>query len=434
MENQKISPRFRLGARDTFRVLLPYVKRNFLTQVHGIWFIVTYLAVFQVLILRLPIMYAGMIAAGLLLVALGLMFFMEGLRLGLMPLGEVIGSVLPRKSRMPIILTFAFLLGVGATFAEPAIAVLKAAGSTVVPEEAPLLYSLLTEFSGQLVICVGIGVGFAVTLGVLRFFYGWPLKYLALPTVTVLLGLSVAFSQVPELADVLGLAWDCGAVTTGPVTVPLVLALGIGVCRVVSSGSGGGGHSGFGVVTLASLFPILAVLLLALSHYAGGDYYGGENYAGEAVEQSAGREDAEAVKARTRDHPPISPEEYAAYIKTRVLPKGYDVQFQGGEPELVDGDVVFTDPKVVIRKSARRGFEMTGDKSWDNSLSFASQSKQALLDALRAIIPLCLFLYVVLRLLLRQRLSRDSDVGVEKQAQWNDGAQRVQQRLLRLAR
>lgn len=57
-----------------------------------------------------------------------------------------------------------------------------------------------------------------------------------------------------------GLAWDCGAVTTGPVTVPLVLALGVGVCRIDSGGSSEG--AGFGVVTLASLFPILSVLLL----------------------------------------------------------------------------------------------------------------------------------------------------------------------------
>ena len=62
----------------------------------------------------------------------------------------------------------------------------------------------------------------------------------------------------PNLVHLTGLAWDCGAVTTGPVTVPLVLALGIGIARVASSGGGAAG--GFGVVTLASAFPILAAL------------------------------------------------------------------------------------------------------------------------------------------------------------------------------
>ncbi len=410
MADHKENPRFRLGMRDTLRILAPYVKRNFLNQIQGIWFIVAYLVVFQILVLRLPIVYAAMIAAGIFLVAVGLMAFMEGLRLGLMPLGEVIGSVLPQNSRMPVILGFAFLLGVGATFAEPAIAVLKAAGSGVPPDTAPLLYSLLNNFSGQLVASVGVGVGLAVTLGVLRFFYGWPLKYLAMPTVTLLLGISIAFSQVPVLSDVLGLAWDCGAVTTGPVTVPLVLALGIGVCRVVSSGSGGGGHSGFGVVTLASLFPVLAVLLLAFFHYTKADYYGAANYTGAEITPTL--EAAQAQTAPTRDHPPISPEEYRAYLNSRVLPAGYDLQFIGGDPHLVDGDVVMTAPQVVIRKEAKRHLDLVSDQAWDDTLAFGGQSRQAIFEAIRAIIPLCLFLYVVLRIVLRQRLSRDSDVGI----------------------
>ena len=61
---------------------------------------------------------------------------------------------------------------------------------------------------------------------------------------------------------ILGLAWDCGAVTTGPVTVPLVLSLGIGIAA--SAGKGDSSLSGFGVVTMASLFPIIAVLILAI--------------------------------------------------------------------------------------------------------------------------------------------------------------------------
>ncbi|MEM7083381.1 MAG: DUF1538 domain-containing protein [Pseudomonadota bacterium] len=409
MSDALSSPRFRLGVRDTLRILAPYVKRNFMDQIKGVWFIVAYLALFQILVLRLPIVYAGMIVVGIFLVVVGLMAFMEGLRLGLMPLGEIIGSILPQSSRMPIILGFAFLLGVGATFAEPAIAVLKAAGSGVSPDQAPLLYSLLNDFSGQLVGSVGVGVGLAVTLGVLRFFYGWPLKYLAMPTVAVLLCMSLGFSTVPELSDVLGLAWDCGAVTTGPVTVPLVLALGIGVCRVVSSGNGGGGHTGFGVVTLASLFPIVAVLMLALFHYSQKDYYGAPNYQGESVESVV--QDSTAQVGTLRDHPPITEQEFQAYLSSRQLPPAYEVKFQGGEAELVDGDVVLTEPRVVIQKKAARSFDAVGEQAWDSSLALGTQAKQATIDALRAIVPLCLFLYVVLRIVLKQNLGRDSDVG-----------------------
>lgn len=404
------NPRFKLGLRDTLGVLWPYVQRNFLDQVKGIWFIVAYLILFQLLVLELPLVYAGMIAAGLFIVALGLMFFMEGLRLGLMPLGEMIGSILPRKSAMPIILGFAFLLGVGATLAEPAIAVLKAAGRGVVPEEAPLLYSLLNDFSGQLVAAVGVGVGLAVLLGVLRFFFAWPLKWLAIPAVLLLLGISLFFSQNPVLADVLGLAWDCGAVTTGPVTVPLVLALGIGVCRVVSSGSGSGGHSGFGIVTLASLFPILAVELLAFTHYVRADYYGAENYAGASVAIEAKADEGLAAAPQAKDEDPVTAAEYETYLATGELPDGYQVEFRGGRAELVDGTIVLTQPDVIITK-LQQTREWISAQLWDAQTLLSPALKQAALDAVRAIVPLCLFLYFVLRLL-GQRLSGSDDVGI----------------------
>ena len=99
------NPRFKIGLRDTLRILAPYVKRNFMNQVSGIRFIVVYLILFQIFVLKLPIVFAGMIVVGIFIVATGLMFFMEGLRLGLMPLGEVIGSVLPRKSGICLLYT-----------------------------------------------------------------------------------------------------------------------------------------------------------------------------------------------------------------------------------------------------------------------------------------------------------------------------------------
>ena len=411
MQNSNPSQRDRLdlSLRDITKIIWPYVKRNFMSQVEGIWFIVTYLVVFQLLVLQLPIAYALMIGLGILVVAIGLMFFMEGLRLGLMPLGEQIGSTLPKHSRLPTILIFAFLLGVGATFAEPAIAVLKSAGSGVLPNEAPLLYSLLNDFSGQLVLCVGVGVGIAVVLGVLRFFYAWPLKWMAIPAVLLLLGLSFYFSRIPVLNDVLGLAWDCGAVTTGPVTVPLVLALGIGVCRVVSSSEEGGGNSGFGIVTLASLFPILAVLLLSLFHYSAKDYYGAPNYSGDVIEQSIA---AEVDAAQKIPRVAITEVEFDQYLETGTLPEGYELRFENAEASFVDGTIQLAAPNVVIEKLYEREFSLISENTWDGSVNFADRVKTAFIEALRAIIPLCIFLYFVLRMVLKQRLAPQNDIGV----------------------
>lgn len=177
-----------------------------------------------------------------------------------MPLGEVIGLKLPQKSKLPVILGFAFILGAGATFAEPAISVLKAASSSVKSWDAPLLFLMLNRYSGYLVMSVAAGVGLAVVLGMIRFMYNLSLKPFIYSLVTLLLGFTFWSFFNENMQYITGLAWDCGGVTTGPVTVPLVLALGIGICRVV--GSTESGSSGFGVVTLASLLPVIAVLSL----------------------------------------------------------------------------------------------------------------------------------------------------------------------------
>ncbi|MEM6709464.1 MAG: DUF1538 domain-containing protein [Pseudomonadota bacterium] len=403
------SARLRLGPRDTFRILWPYTRGKFTEQLSSIWFIVAYLTAFQLFVLGLPIVHAGMIAAGILVVAVGLMFFMEGLRLGLMPLGEIIGRTLPERSRLPTILGFAFLLGIGATFAEPAIAVLKAAGSGVQPAEAPLLYSLLNEFSQELVGSVGVGVGLAVLLGVLRFFFDWPLKWLALPSVSIVLVLSVVYAQSPALNDVLGLAWDCGAVTTGPVTVPLVLALGIGVCRVVTN-SPGGTSSGFGIVTLASLFPILAVLLLAGYHFQAQDFYGAPNYAGRTIAPAAQAQPGRSAVAVTEHG--FSKTDFDRFRATGELPKGATLSVSGGDAQLVDGRIVVTQPEITIGKRLRDAAPWVTGNSWDSRLSIADSLRSAGLDALRAIVPLCVFLLLVLYGLLRTRLDQATDVAV----------------------
>jgi hypothetical protein len=261
MGNQQQSGgKIKVGFKQAAGMLFPYAKSRILDQVKSVALIIIYLILFQTVVLGIAIAQASLIAAGLALVIGGLAFFMEGLMLGLMPLGEVIGLKLPQKSKLPAILGFAFILGAGATFAEPAISVLKAAGSSVKPWDAPLLFLMLNKYSGYLVMSVGAGVGIAVMFGMIRFMYNISLK----PFIYILISFLIVFTLWSffneNMRNITGLAWDCGAVTTGPVTVPLVLALGIGICRVV--GSSDSGSSGFGVVTLASLFPIISVLIL----------------------------------------------------------------------------------------------------------------------------------------------------------------------------
>lgn len=252
----------KLRGDEIAAVLKPYISVRLMEQFRAVVPLALYLALFQIIILRQLVEDSLLVAGGLFAVIVGLMLFMEGLKLGLMPFGEIIGSNLPRKSSLPVVLLVTLLLGIGVTFAEPAIGALRAAGQNVSAQRAPYLWAILNQWTSELVLVVGASVGLAAVMGTLRFLYGWSLKPLIYASLVPVLLLTLYMASDPELAKVIGLAWDAGAVTTGPVTVPLVLALGIGIAA--AAGKGGSGLSGFGIVTLASLFPVVGVMLLAL--------------------------------------------------------------------------------------------------------------------------------------------------------------------------
>jgi hypothetical protein len=256
------APVVKVHPLDVYRLMQPYLTIRIVEQLKSVVPLAVYLMLFQLLILRQGVIDSGVIITGLIAVIIGLMFFMEGLKVGLMPFGKSLGTTLPAKSSLQVVLLIAFLLGIGVTFAEPAISALKAAGQVVKVETSPYLYTLLNDRAEQLVLVVGAGVGAAVVLGTIRLLYGWSLKPFIYLTLMPTMLLTAYIQQNPELSKILGLAWDCGAVTTGPVTVPLVLSLGIGIAS--AAGRGSSSLSGFGIVTLASLFPIIGVELLAL--------------------------------------------------------------------------------------------------------------------------------------------------------------------------
>ncbi len=240
-----------------------YAKERLMRQVRAVAFITGYLALFQLLVLRAPIDQFVQISLGILAVVAGLAFFMEGLFLAIMPLGERCGLRMPARVGMGLLIAFAMVLGITATYAEPAIGFLKAQGSATLPWRAPLLYYLLNDGAPLTVAAVALGVGAAVVLGVFRSLRAWNLKPFLFTAIPLLLVLSYWASRDPRTASIIGLAWDTGGVTTGPVTVPLVIALGIGVSRI--AGRGDEPSAGLGVVTFASAMPVIMVLLLGLT-------------------------------------------------------------------------------------------------------------------------------------------------------------------------
>lgn len=217
---------------------------------------------------------------GLVSAIIGLTLFADALRFAVMPLAEVIGTNLPKKFSRSGVFFVAFVLGGLCTYAEPAIASLRPLAAIVERDKAPFLYLMLNQMQEVLVLAVAAGVGCAAVLGTLRFLEGYSLKPLILLSITPTLACACYIQWGdPRLAPMLGLAWDCGAVTTGPVTVPILLAIGIGVIRskklrrraqlalrnTVETSSGQQSTlEGFGIVTIASLLPILGVEILGI--------------------------------------------------------------------------------------------------------------------------------------------------------------------------
>ncbi len=143
-----------ISVNQKIGLLVPYIRKRIMAQIQSVALIVIYLICFQTIVLNIAVSEAAIVATGISVVVLGLAFFMEGLFLGLMPLGDLIGVKLPQKTKLPVTLTFAFILGIGATFAEPAIGILKAAGTYVKAWDAPLLFLLLNKYSNYLVYSV----------------------------------------------------------------------------------------------------------------------------------------------------------------------------------------------------------------------------------------------------------------------------------------
>ena len=209
--------------------------------------------------------------------------------------------------------------------------------------------------------------------------------------------------------------------TTGPVTVPLVLALGIGVCRIINDKDNAG--AGFGIVTLASLFPIMAVLCLALFHYWKADYYGAENYSGDmkivSIENSETTKNKESNLTKN-EYLNFSENDYQYYLKHGELPSedySYKTVYKGGEIVLVEGSIVHRNAEIHLERIDDRSriksiLQEQAKKPWDHSINILSEIRSSLMMAGQAILPLCAFLFLTLLIVLKEKLRRADEISV----------------------
>jgi hypothetical protein len=250
----------KLSPRESIPMIKSYAFAKIKPQVRAVLTASVFLVIVQYFILGVPIEHALTIAICIFAAILGLSFFLEGLFLGVLPLGEQCGMRLPAKIGAAGIAVFSIIVGITATLAEPAVGVLKNQGGIIPVWNAPLLYLLLNRGASWLVAAIAIGVGLSVVLGVYRFMFGWGFKPTVFIIIPVLLAASCIFDMNPVLRSAVNLAWDAGGAATGAVTVPIILALGLGVSRTGGKSNRSGG---LGLVTLASALPVVTVLFLA---------------------------------------------------------------------------------------------------------------------------------------------------------------------------
>jgi len=221
--------------------------------------IIVVVVFFQSVVIKQPFPEIGDVIFGILLVIVGLMLFIEGLEIGLFPIGETMAYALAKKGSLLWLMIFAFALGFSTTIAEPAlIAVAKEA--SIISSGAGLIENnqkIMDIYAFGLRLTVAFSVGLAIVIGVLRILKGWPLHYLIIGGYVLVMLMTLIAPK-----EIIGLAYDAGGVTTSTITVPLVTALGVGLATVIK------GRSplldGFGLIAFASLLPMIFVMAYGL--------------------------------------------------------------------------------------------------------------------------------------------------------------------------
>jgi hypothetical protein len=217
---------------------------------------------FQALVLRQPFPDVAKMLAGTAFVLIGLMLFVQGLKMGLFPIGEAMAYAFARKGSLAWLLIFGFLLGFSTTVAEPALIAVAGKAADVAAEAGYIGSDEASRwsYSMQLRLTVALSVGAAIVLGIFRILRGWPLQFLIIGGYAVVVLMTFVAPQA-----IVGIAFDSGGVTTSTVTVPLVTALGVGLATSIR------GRDplvdGFGMIALASLTPMIFVMVLGILRF-----------------------------------------------------------------------------------------------------------------------------------------------------------------------
>ncbi len=215
--------------------------------------IIVVVSFFQIVVLRQPFPNLWEIIYGLVFVIVGLMLFIEGLEMGLFPIGENLSFALVKKGSLFWLLSFSFLLGFSTTIAEPALIAIAKEAANIAQKADLIKPEIESSYAFGLRLTVAFSVGLAILIGIWRIIKGWPVYYL------IIGGYALVILMTPFApAEIVGIAYDAGGVTTSTITVPLVTALGVGLASVIEGRSPL--TDGFGLIAFASLLPMIFVM------------------------------------------------------------------------------------------------------------------------------------------------------------------------------
>ena len=196
----------------------------------------------------------GIFALSAVMLVVGIGLFNLGADLAMTPMGRHVGMGLTKSKRLGLLVCVSFLMGLLITVAEPDLSVLAEQIAAVIPAQ-------------RLIIVVGIGVGLFLVLAIIRILTHTDLTAMLLFFYMLLFAFAALLISTGGQAF-LPLAFDSGGVTTGPITVPFIMALGLGIAQTL--GGRNAGENSFGLISLCSVGPVLAVLLLFLAANKGG--------------------------------------------------------------------------------------------------------------------------------------------------------------------
>ena len=228
------------------------LKEKFDESVNAVLPITVIVLLLSIFVVPMETGTIALFLVGAFMLIIGMAFFQLGAETAMTPLGEGVGSSIMKTRKLPVLIGVCFLMGIIITLAEPDLQVLA--------NQVPSIPN------NTLIFTVALGVGVFLVIAVLRILFR-----ISLPVLLCIFYIALFFLSFAAPADFIAVAFDSGGVTTGPMTVPFIMAIGVGLSATRNDKNGS--SDSFGLISFCSVGPVLMVLLLGIFYHPTGAAY-----------------------------------------------------------------------------------------------------------------------------------------------------------------